>query len=145
MDKRVLIVRSFLYSVLDGILKRGVPNLKQEGFIEEGFPHEKNIKKILYAPTDQLWTALGAVLSYEQKRELSIIIDGLDKVEHQKDEFIRGVRAFIEYLQKRVSMVKALLISRPQAEIKDLFRGLPCIEYDKERKGSATPYVLTLN
>jgi hypothetical protein len=87
---------------------------------------------------------LEAVLVVKQQQELSVVVDGLDEVEYQKGELIRKVRAFIEHLQKRIPKVKAFLTSRSQAEIKDLFDGLPHIEYDKERKGSNAPYVLTL-
>src|SRR5271154_4113637 len=56
------------------------------------------------------------LVANEHERELLIIIDGLDKAEHQKGEFLRGVHALIMYLQERTSKFKALLTSRPQVE-----------------------------
>jgi len=76
---------------------------------------------------------------------LSIVIDGLDQINHHKSEFIKGVRKFIAHLQERALKVKTLLTSRPQTEIKELFNRLLCIEYDKERKGSAASLNSKLN
>jgi len=101
---------------------------------------DENIKKILNAPVNELFTALRAVLGGQEQRGLSLIVDGLDKVEHQRDECIRGIRAFIEHLQQRAPKIKILLTSQPLAEIRELFDGLPCIEYDRERKGLPTPF-----
>jgi hypothetical protein len=96
---------------------------------------EVMVKKILKAPSDAYWDALRAVMDIEWEKGLSLIIDGLDKTEHQKHEFIRELCAFIEYLRERPSTTRVLLTSRPQAEIKDILGRLPSIEYDKERKG----------
>ncbi|KAF8538648.1 hypothetical protein BDD12DRAFT_740491, partial [Trichophaea hybrida] len=65
---------------------------------------------------------------------LSIIIDGLDKFEKQKLEFIRELHAFVIYLLERSLKPKVLLTSQPHADVKEILDGLPCIEYDKERK-----------
>lgn len=136
-DKKVSIVRIFLHTLLEAILKND-PELSR-------FQGEDITIKKLSAQTKELWDALKTVLDDEPKRELSIIVDGLDEVKHQKGEFIKELRAFIAHLQERNPKAKALLTSRPQAEIKEVFDGLPYIEYDKERKGSITPYILTLN
>ena len=74
-------------------------------------------------------------IAHEQR--LSLIIDGLDGIGHQKREFIQEIRLFTEYLRERPSTTRILLTSQPQAEVKDVLSELPCIEYDKERKGSA--------
>jgi ankyrin repeat domain-containing protein 50 len=107
---------------------------KRRGF-EEADPPGEQIKKLLEAPADELWTALQATLDCGQERELSLIVDGLDHVKDEKGELIRGVRAIVKHLQQRTSQTKILLSSRPQAEIKEVLGGFPCIEYDKERKG----------
>ena len=144
MDKRILIVRRFLHSLLEQTFqKEEALSWKQRGFREEDSP-DTSIRKILEAPIVELWTALGAVLSCEQGRELSIIVDGLEHIQHQRAKFITGVRSFVEHLQQRTSEVKILLTSRPLPEIKDLLNGLPFIEYDKERKGSPASHVPTL-
>jgi hypothetical protein len=96
---------------------------------------EATIKKILKASSDGYWSALRAVLDIERDRGLSLIIDGLDKAEHQNHEFALEVCAFIRYLQERRSTTRVLLTGRPQAEIKVILSGLPCIEYDTERRG----------
>ena len=138
-NKRILIVRRFLHSLLEGAFKKGRTNWERRGFDEKDSP-DTNIKKILNAPADELWTALEAVLGNEEQRDLSVVVDGLDKVvEHQRGELIKGVCAFVKHLQQRTSRVKILLTSRPLAEIKDLFDGLPCIEHDRERKGPPVP------
>ena len=141
MDKRILIIRNFLHSLLEQVVKRKAgPNPEWWGFDEECSPDE-NIKKILNAPVNEYFTALHAVLGDHEQRGLSLIVDGLDKVEHhQRDECVRGVRAFIQHLQQRALEVKILLTSQPLAEIRELFDGLPCIEYDRERKGLPIPF-----
>jgi ankyrin repeat domain-containing protein 50 len=144
-NKKILTVRRFLHSLLEGAFKKGsTPNWERRGFNEKDSP-DTNIEKILNAPANELWAALEAVLGDEEHRGLSVVVDGLDKVEHQRDELIRGVRVFVEHLQQQTSKVKILLTSRPLAEIKELFDGLPCIEHDRERKGSSVPHVLTLS
>ena len=104
-------------------------------FKEEDPPHVKFKSMLDVASADGHWTALKAVLDLDQEPELLIVIDGLDVVEHQKVDFIKGVREFVKYLLERKARVKALLTSRPREEIKQIFDGFPCIEYDWERKG----------
>jgi hypothetical protein len=70
-------------------------------------------------------------LADEEKRELLIVVDGLDKVKHERGEFIKDFYAFVDHLQQRILMVKILLTSRPQANIKEVFNRLLYIEYDK--------------
>ena len=140
IDKRISIVRNFLHSLLEQVIKRKAgPNLERWSFDKECSPDE-NIKKILNAPVNEHFTALHAVLGDQEQRGLSLIVDGLDKVEHQRNECIRGIHAFIKHLQQRASKVKILLTSQPLDEIRELFGGLPCIEYDRERKGLPTPF-----
>ena len=141
-DKKISIVRSFLRSLHEGIFKKeGAPNWKELDLKEGDYPDE-NIKKILRGPSNAVWAALRAVLANEEQRELLVAVDGLDKVEDQKVEFLKGVRGFVTHLLEETSKVKILLTSRPQAEIKEVFDGLPCIEYDKERIGWSAPYIL---
>lgn len=142
-DRSLSIIRSFLHSLLNEAFKKeAAPNWKDRGFGDVDSPDE-NLKKLLDAPVNECLTALGIVLNEEQ-RDLSVVVDGLDKVVHQRDEFIKGVRTFVEHLQQRTLKVKILLTSRPLVDIKDLFDGLPSIEHERERKGQSVPYVLTL-
>lgn len=134
LDKSISVVRNFLHTLVEAILRREPTSKPEPSHFKEEDSPDTTIKKILDAPIDELWHALKTILADEQKRELSIVIDGLDKVEYQKVEFIKGVRELITHLLKRTLKVKALLTSRPQAEIKEVFDGLPYIEYDKERK-----------
>jgi ankyrin repeat domain-containing protein 50 len=137
-NEKAQTVRIFLHSLRDAILgKEQTSNTKLPQF-KEGDSPSATIKKVLDAEINGLWGALRAVLDSAHPHDLSIVIDGLDRVKHQKVEFIREVRELVEHLQGRTSKVKALLTSRPEAEIKEVLDGLPCIEYDKERKGSAT-------
>lgn len=133
MDRRVLIIRSFLHSLLVKAFSNTAPHWKGRGFRKEDSLNEK-IKKILNAPANDLFTALVAVLHNGEQQSLSLVVDRLDKVEHQRDDFIRGVRALVNHLEQRISKVKILLTSRPQAEIKDILDGVLCIEYNRERE-----------
>jgi ankyrin repeat domain-containing protein 50 len=148
MDKKIPIIKSFLHTLLEAILERERATYWEPSRFKQEDSSDTTIKKILEASPKDLWDSLKTVLADEQKRELSIVIDGLDKVERQKDEFIRGVLTFIVYLQERISKVKALLTSRPRGEIKEIFDELcikyDYIEYDRERKGLVPSYGLTL-
>ena len=93
------------------------------------------MKEILKTPSSKYWGALREVLDIEREQELSLIVDGLDKIEHQKDEFIQGFCVFVEYLRGRPSATRVLLTSQSQAGIKEILGQLPAIEYDRERKG----------
>jgi hypothetical protein len=148
-NEKAQIVKTFLHSLRDTILgkeqtsntilgKEQTSNTKLPQF-KEGDSPSAIIKKVLGAEINGLWSALKAVLDSAHSRDLSIVIDGLDRVKRQKVKFIGEVRELVEHLQGRISKVKALLTSQPEAEIKAVLDGLPCIEYDKERKGSATP------
>jgi hypothetical protein len=132
IDKK-LIVRNFLHTLVESILEKEEA-LSRELARFEGSP-EIVLERIFNASADRLWTALKAALSNDQGRELLIVVDGLDEVQHQKGEFSKRIREFVAYLLKRTSKVKALLTSRPQAEIEEALEGLPCIEYNKERRG----------
>jgi hypothetical protein len=125
----------FLYSLLNTILREEpLSNLELSRF-NENDSAEVAVEKILEASSDGYWGALGKVMDIDREQGLSLIIDGLDKAEHRKYEFIREVCVFVEQLRGRHSSTRVLLTSRPQAEIKELLSGLPCIEYDKERRG----------
>ena len=93
------------------------------------------VEKILKPSTSGYWGALREAMDIEREKELSLIIDGLDKIEHQKSEFIQELCALIENLGKRPSPTRILLTSRPQPDIKEILGHLPSIEYDRERKG----------
>ena len=122
IDKRISTIQNFLRSLLEEIFKKeAAPNWKDRGFDEKA-PGEANIKKILNAPENELLTALGAVLVDEGRRSLSIVIDGLGIgiTEHQRGDFIRGVRRFIDSILQRTSKARILLTSQPLAEVKSL-------------------------
>ena len=96
----------------------------------------ETIEKILQTSSNGYWRALRAVTDLVHEHGLYLMIDGLDKIEHQKSEFVVEIHTFIEHLRERPSTTRVLLTSRPQAEIKEILSGVRCIEYDKERKGS---------
>jgi ankyrin repeat domain-containing protein 50 len=141
-DKRISIVKSFLRSLYAGISKKGGASHWKELDLRKGDSLEENIEKILQGPSNELWAALRAVLADEKQRELFVVVDGLDKVEDQKVEFLEGVRGFVTHLLEETSKAKILLTSRPQSKTKEVLNGLPCIEYDKERIGWSAPYIL---
>ena len=92
------------------------------------------MKKILEPVSSRHWSALRAVIGIERGIELSLIIDGPNKIEYQKYEFIRELCVFTEQLRK-ILPTRVLLTSRPQAEIKEILGQLPSVEYGGERKG----------
>ena len=140
--KRISTVRSLLRNLHELIFReKGSPNWKELN-LRKGDSPDETIEKILKGPSNELWAALRVALADEEQRELLVVIDGLDNVEDQKIEFLKGVRGFVTHLLGKTSKVKILLTSRPQAEIKEVFDGLPCIEYDKERIGWSSPYIL---
>ena len=129
------ITTTFLRTLLDEIVGEE-PHSNLEGpRISAGDSAEMVVKKILKASSDAYWGALRAVLDIEQEMELSLIIDGIDRTENQKLEFIQDLLIFIEHLEERPSTTRVLLTSRPQAEIREILGRLPLIEYDMERKG----------
>jgi hypothetical protein len=125
----------FLRTLLDTILREEPLSKVKVSRFEGDDSIEATVKKILKASSGGYWSALRAVVDIEPEQGLSLIIDGLDKTEHQKYEFIREVCAFIEDLRERPSTTRVLLTSRPQAAIKEILSEMPCIEYDRERKG----------
>src|SRR5579862_346838 len=90
---------------------------------------------MLSARINELWDAVQAVLDDKSRQEFFIAIDGLNETERQDHKFVSQVCAFIMHLEDGISKVKVLFTSRPQPEIKQVFRKLIHIEYDKERKG----------
>ena len=133
------VISVFLRTLLDIILR-------DKSLFDPGRPRfktndsaEATVKEILKAPSSGYWGALREVLDIERETDLSLIIDGLDKIEHQKDEFIQELFGFIEQLRGRPSTTRVLLTSQPQAGIKEILGPLPSIEYDRERKGLISP------
>lgn len=128
---------AFLRTLVDKISEKR-PGTNPELPFRAGDHLSKKISKILDVSGSEIWDALKAVLRFERRQAIFLIIDGLDKIRHQKDEFIRELLAFIRHLQETFCTVKAMLTSRPQADIKVILGRLPRIEYDKERKSSFT-------
>ena len=125
----------FLGTLLDTILRDEPISDPKRSRFKTNDSVEATVKKILKAPSSGYWDALRAVLDIGRRKELSLIIDGLDEIEHQKYQFIRELYVFIEKLKGRLSTTRVLLTSRPEAEIKEILGQLPSIEYDRERKG----------
>jgi hypothetical protein len=145
LNDKISIIRTFLHNLFKMIRKPKRASNQKQMHSKEGESSATIVKRILNDPTDELWDALEAVLADYSKQVLYIVVDGLDKAEHGKVEFIRELHAFIERLQERNLKIKALLTSQPQAEIKEVVDKLLYIEYDKERKGSVVSYVLILD
>lgn len=132
-DRRGAVITTFLRVLLDKILSR------DQSFFKADCSRGNVLKMIFNESNSELWDALKAALNSEQERKLTIIIDGLYRVENENSEFIRGLRALIEYLiMERPLKSKVLLSSRPQADTKKIHDQLLVIEYDKERKCLAT-------
>ncbi|CVK85250.1 uncharacterized protein FPRN_06873 [Fusarium proliferatum] len=154
--QQVSIIKGFLHTLRERLVKRrerdterhergeerrAAPKVISEWhhkldtvFKDDGRPHEVIKTMLEEASAFDHWAALQAALDIEQDLEMLIIIDGLDDIEDHRNEFKDGVRGFVDYLLGRTTTAKILLTSRPRADLKELFAGLPCIEYDKERK-----------
>jgi len=143
MDRRILILRNFLHGLLEEAFKKEAdPSWDQRGFHQQD-SSETTLLKILEAPANELLTALGTVLGVEQ-RSISLIVDGLDKVELQRDDFIKGLHELVVHLQRRLSKARILLTNRPEDDIKEIFDGFPCIEHDRERRGLPISHFFSL-
>jgi len=134
--KQMTGIKVFLRTLLDAFLGRqSVSNLKLSSPFKDQTSLDKMIRNLLDASGSEHWDALKAVLNTEHNQKLSLIIDGLNKIDHIQAEFIIDVCAFIKQLQESSFIVKALLTSQPNSEIKGPLHELQCIEYDKERNG----------
>ena len=135
----------FLRTLLDKIFVEEPLSKPKVPLFKTDDSAEVIVKKILKASSNAYWAALRAVTEavtdIEQEKGLTLIIDGLEKAKHQEYEFIRELCVFVEHLQERPSAARALLTSRPQAEIEGILGQLPYanIEYDGERKGLTRP------
>ena len=125
----------FLRTLLDTILRNEARSDQRRSRFKTTNSAEATVKEILKTPSSGYWGALREVLDIEREQELSLIIDGLDKVEHQKDNFIQELRAFVEHLRGRPSTTRVLLTSQSQTGIREILGQMPSIEYDRERKG----------
>ncbi|KAF4444217.1 ankyrin repeat domain-containing 50 [Fusarium acutatum] len=147
--RQISIIKGFLHTLRERLVKRRerdaerrvVPKSISEWhhkldtvFKDDDPPHEVIKQMLDEASAAEHWAALQAALDIEQDLEMLIVIDGLDDVEDHRDEFKGGLRGFVDYLLGRTTTAKVLLTSRPRADLKEVFAGLPCIEYDKERK-----------
>ena len=129
------VISVFLRTLLDTILRDEPHSDPGRSRFKTNDSAEATVKNILKTPSSGYWGALREVLDIQREQELSLIIDGIDKVERQKDDFIQELRAFVENLRGRPSATRVLLTSQSQAGMKEMLGQLPSIEYDRERKG----------
>ena len=129
----------FLRNILDTILTDEplLDHHEERSRFKRDDSAEATVKKILKASSDGYWSALRAVMeSIDSEHRFSLIIDGLDtRAERQEGEFVSDFIRFLDFLRERPTAARVLLTSRPQAGIKEILSGLPCIEYDRERRG----------
>ena len=132
-EQKALIIGHFLHTLFHSILERSRKNKERirRRFKENG-SFEDIIKGMLSDAA--IWDALRAVLD-DHNHKLLIVVDGIDKIERQRAEFVQEVRAVIGDLPNRNAKIMSLITSQPDDRIKEVLNGLPCIEYDKERKG----------
>ena len=129
------VISVFLRTLLDTILRAEPLSDPGRSRFKTNDSAEATMRNILKTPSSGYWGALREVLDIEREQELSLIIDGLDEVEHQEDSFIQELCAFVEHLRGRPSTTRVLLTSQSQAGIKEILSQLPVIEHDRERKG----------
>ena len=131
------VTTAFLRTLLDTVIRGKLPSDPAPSrFKKDDDSAEATVKEILKASINEYWLALRAAMDVVNDQELSLIVDGLDKIRDQKRAFVTEIRSLIEHLRERPHTTRVLLTSRPQAEMKEILSELPCIEYDKERKGS---------
>jgi hypothetical protein len=132
-EQKALIIGHFLHTLFHSILERSRKNKER---IRRRFKENGSLEDIIKGMLSDtaIWDALGAVLD-EHNHKLLIVVDGIDKIERQRAEFIQQVRAVIGDLPTRNAKVTNLITSQPEDRIKEALNGLSCIEYDKERKG----------
>ncbi|KAF8535368.1 hypothetical protein BDD12DRAFT_893133 [Trichophaea hybrida] len=99
--------------------------------LEEIDSSNQTVKDILEAQDGVLWEAFNAVVGMIEIQELSLIIDGFDKVGPVGAKCIENLCL---HLMETTQKFKALLTSRPSSELNKISYGMLCIEYDKERK-----------
>jgi hypothetical protein len=96
-----------------------------------------NVKKILKASGGELLEALTeAIGDLKEIQYMSFIIDRIDRLGKEGVSFVN------RYLEKtkETPECKAFITSLLVSDIKELVNWLPCIEYDKERKGMDKHY-----
>lgn len=142
-DRQKTIIEKFI-----NILVKRIYQVEENYYTElEIFKKSSEIwlRKILDTSTQALWTALMAVLIKEPRREILVVIDGLEKVQDETREFINNLQVFVDHVRQRQLNIKVLLTSRPQADIQEAFDDLPSIEHDKERRGNSCALSYTVN
>ncbi|KAF5650598.1 ankyrin repeat domain protein [Fusarium sp. NRRL 52700] len=146
--QQISIIKGFLHTLRERLEKRHdrdterrVPSRdisewhhKFDNVFKDDDPPHVVIKQMLdEASAAEHWAALQGALEVRKGLEMLIVIDGLDNIEDPRNEFKGGARGFADYLLERTT-AKLLLTSRPRNNLKEILAGLPCIEYDKERK-----------
>lgn len=135
-DQAKDIVATFLRSLL---LQKLCKNSSSFGELDS-LDATVTLKSILDTSSSGLLEALVTIVNnIKVMRETSIIIDGIDKIGPEGAFFLTK---FCSQMIKASPKFKALLTSLPNSDVKEKIDGLPCIEYDKERKGIGTLYSL---
>ena len=145
-ERKEKLTTVFLRALFDTIFRGKPPSDPAPSSFQQDVLGEASAEavaeEILKVPSDGYWYALREAMDVVHDQELSLIVDGLDEIGDQKREFAKGVHMFSRHLRERHSTTRVLLTSRPQAEMKEILSELPCIEYDKERKGSINSHSL---
>jgi hypothetical protein len=125
--ERKRVKHEFLTSKKPTIPTRNIPELNTL---------EPDITELLSMASDPvLLEAIKNALDIDQKLDWTIIVDGVDKVTHKKEDFIKSVFEINNHLLKRQSKVKMLLTSQSEFEIRAQLPNIVRIKYDAERKG----------
>jgi len=102
---------------------------------KEGDSPSTLVKNILEVPDEELVGALVQTIKATEIQELQIIIDGIDITTKKAVLFVQIIYSFVKHMPNAIPKFKALLTSSQNSKLHNVLGSLPCIEYDKERKG----------
>ena len=123
-DKTKLIAVAFLKALL-GDLSR----------FTESYSPSAMVEAILNVPDKELYKPLVEAFQTAEIQELSIVIDGVDITVQEDRVFVQNVYCLVKHMMNLNSKFKALITSPQNSDLQNMLGRLPCIEYDKERKG----------
>ena len=91
------------------------------------------IGRFLDAAADSLWVGLRTLLADKRERELLVVVDKLDGIEHRRVGFIRELHSFIAHFQRFIQGLKPS--SRADCNLRSKRCVMGCCILNMIRKG----------